>query len=228
MAAEVKREGLEARRRKLRERFRRAEEGWLDGLVPKDRFRGIQSELIAERHSIDEEILDLERHGSNRLEPMARFIKASKMAKKVASGGTEEEKLDFFKKIGSNPQLVTRQLVCEPRGAWKPIEKSTLLAPVPADTNASAGNVAENTFAFSESGGGGIRTHGDPKATPVFKTGPFDHSGTPPGAVFAGCSIAAAILRAVRGGVNLSPAAEFIQLNRPRGKVTFCLNPPCA
>jgi hypothetical protein len=33
-----------------------------------------------------------------------------------------------------------------------------------------------------KSGGGGIRTHGTANRTPVFKTGPFDHSGTPPGA----------------------------------------------
>ncbi len=31
-----------------------------------------------------------------------------------------------------------------------------------------------------ESGGGEIRTHGDPKATPVFKTGAFNRSATPP------------------------------------------------
>ena len=31
------------------------------------------------------------------------------------------------------------------------------------------------------SGGGGIRTHGTLAGTPVFETGPFDHSGTPPG-----------------------------------------------
>ena len=29
-------------------------------------------------------------------------------------------------------------------------------------------------------GEGGIRTHGDHTATPVFETGPFDHSGTSP------------------------------------------------
>ena len=29
-------------------------------------------------------------------------------------------------------------------------------------------------------GGGGIRTHGRRKPTPVFKTGAFDHSATPP------------------------------------------------
>ena len=29
-------------------------------------------------------------------------------------------------------------------------------------------------------GEGGIRTHGDRTATPVFETGPFDHSGTSP------------------------------------------------
>ncbi len=32
-----------------------------------------------------------------------------------------------------------------------------------------------------ESGGGGIRTHGRLAPTPVFETGPFNHSGTPPG-----------------------------------------------
>jgi hypothetical protein len=29
-------------------------------------------------------------------------------------------------------------------------------------------------------GGGGIRTHGDPRATTVFETAPIVHSGTPP------------------------------------------------
>jgi hypothetical protein len=31
------------------------------------------------------------------------------------------------------------------------------------------------------SGGGGIRTRGPRQRTPVFKTGAFDHSATPPG-----------------------------------------------
>ncbi len=34
------------------------------------------------------------------------------------------------------------------------------------------------------SGGAGTRTLGTPKGTPVFETGPFDHSGTPPIARF--------------------------------------------
>ena len=32
-----------------------------------------------------------------------------------------------------------------------------------------------------DGGGGGIRTHGTRKGTPVFETGTFDHSVTPPG-----------------------------------------------
>ncbi len=38
------------------------------------------------------------------------------------------------------------------------------------------------------SGGGGIRTHGRLAPTPVFETGPFNHSGTPPGVVCLGNS----------------------------------------
>ena len=35
-------------------------------------------------------------------------------------------------------------------------------------------------FARGDGGGGGIRTHGGLSSTPVFKTGAFDHSATPP------------------------------------------------
>jgi hypothetical protein len=112
--------------------------------------------LTAKRQSIDEEIADLERHGGNRLEPMARFLKASKRAKILALEGTDEERLDFFRKVGSNPQLVARQLVFAPRGPWQHVEKSTLLVSAPADAHASAGGTSENTVRFSASGEGGI------------------------------------------------------------------------
>ena len=46
--------------------------------------------------------------------------------------------------------------------------------------------VPESTHARSENGEGGIRTHGDPEATPVFKTGAFNRSATSPGPAFAG------------------------------------------
>ena len=39
---------------------------------------------------------------------------------------------------------------------------------------------APNMRAFLAGGGGGIRTHGDPKATTVFETAPIVHSGTSP------------------------------------------------
>ena len=35
-------------------------------------------------------------------------------------------------------------------------------------------------------GEGGIRTHGHPKASPVFETGPFSRSGTSPGGLAVG------------------------------------------
>src|SRR5690606_5096604 len=38
-----------------------------------------------------------------------------------------------------------------------------------------------SAFRNANNGGGGIRTHGEPKPTPVFKTGAFNHSATPPG-----------------------------------------------
>ncbi|MCC6682959.1 MAG: hypothetical protein IT445_18830 [Phycisphaeraceae bacterium] len=86
---------------------------------------------------------------------MARFLKASKQAKKLAAEGTAAEQRDFFKKVGSNPKLVARQVVFSPRGPWQHVE-STLLIPAPASDFAEAGGITENTFPFSQSGQGGI------------------------------------------------------------------------
>jgi len=113
-AAEQKQTQFQEHREQLVSKLRRAEEGWLDGIISKHRYREIKSELTARRQSIDAELADLERHGSNRLEPMARFIKASRRAKKLASEGTPAEQRDFFRKVGSNPTLVARALVFSP------------------------------------------------------------------------------------------------------------------
>ncbi len=37
----------------------------------------------------------------------------------LANGGTNEEKLYLFKKVGSNFQIKDRTVLFEPRGAWK-------------------------------------------------------------------------------------------------------------
>ncbi len=63
-------------------------------------------------------------------------------------------------------------------------------------------------------GGGGIRTHGTLSRTPVFKTGAFDHSATPP----------------ARGGLSSRPVRVILKANfaggffRRQRRVDF----PCA
>ena len=117
-AAEQRRVELETERDELQAKLNRAEEGWLDGIISQARYLEIKSDLTAQRQSVDQEIAELERHGSNRLEPMARFLKASKQAKKLVAEGSAAERCDFFRKVGSNPTLVVRQLVFSPRGPW--------------------------------------------------------------------------------------------------------------
>ncbi|NJN05824.1 MAG: hypothetical protein HC814_04855 [Rhodobacteraceae bacterium] len=121
-AADARRVELESTRQGLVTKLHRAEEGWLDGLVSKARYREIQSDLTGQRQSLDQHMKDLEEHGLHRFEPMARFIKACIQAKKVASHGSREERLDFFRKVGSNPKLEARQLVSPLRGAWQVVE----------------------------------------------------------------------------------------------------------
>ncbi len=175
-AGKRKHQALDASKQQIQDKLHIAEEGWLDGVICKDRYRVIQSDLVAKRQSIDEEMASVERLSVNRLESMRRFIKASKQAQKLTSGGTPEQKRDFFKKVGSNPQLVSRVLVFEARDPWQHVEKSTVLVNKPASADAEAGRVSENSFGFSKSGESGIRTHGRPRPTPVFKTGRAGYS----------------------------------------------------
>ena len=46
-------------------------------------------------------------------------------------------------------------------------------------------------YLLAANGEGGIRTHGDPKATPVFKTGAFNRSATSPGPASTGIRMVA-------------------------------------
>src|SRR5258705_13475670 len=55
------------------------------------------------------------------------------------------------------------------------------------------------------SGGGGIRTRGPRERTPVFKTGAFDRSATPPGR-----------RNSVRGGAGRSPRSLYTGAAHPR------------
>ena len=56
-----------------------------------------------------------------------------------------------------------------------------LFAPAKGERAEKPWEGAENGPSAGKHGGeGGIRTPGDPKATPVFKTGPFNRSGTSP------------------------------------------------
>ena len=61
-------------------------------------------------------------------------------------------------------------------GEAKPFENTTISAPHGAPVRVRNRD---------DGGGGGIRTHGTLSRTPVFKTGAFDHSATPPGGPFA-------------------------------------------
>jgi hypothetical protein len=78
----------------------------------------------------------------------------------------------------------------------------------------------ENAFAGASGGGGGIRTHGTLSRTPVFKTGAFDHSATPPGQ--AHLRARGSILKAVSRFASPRPTLCKRVFRRPRTRYCSC------
>jgi hypothetical protein len=82
-------------------------------------YQASKNQLVQERHKLRDEINKLEACRSGWFEPAIRFVKASKQAGFLAEKGSEEEKRDLLKKIGSNLTISDRHLSVVPRGAWQ-------------------------------------------------------------------------------------------------------------
>lgn len=66
----------------------------------------------------------LSKNSHERFEPAIRFIRAAKSAHFLAANGTDEQKRDFLKKIGSNLKIEARTVSFVPRGAWAILTKT--------------------------------------------------------------------------------------------------------
>jgi site-specific DNA recombinase len=101
------------------EQLDRLMDAYLDKTLSLDEYRTAKNNLIEKKKQKEGELADQERHRSGWFEPATGFIKAAKYAATLASSNNDAEKLTFAKTTGSNFRLVNRELICDPRDAWK-------------------------------------------------------------------------------------------------------------
>ena len=104
----------------------RLQNAYLNEVVSLEEFRSTKTKLVAKRAKLKENLTQYDRDEATRLEPVEKFIKASRDAFSAAFGTNAAEKRDWLKQAGSNRQVLSGVLVFEPREAWKIVATSTL------------------------------------------------------------------------------------------------------
>ena len=119
--------------------------GYLDQLFGSEEYKEKKNQLLTEKQQLKEKLAVIGKNRATRFEPAIRFIFDLKQAKKLASEGSDEEKRDFFKKVGSNPILTEKALRFVPRNAWQLVVDSGRFAQhTPAPTIVGAAVVGES------------------------------------------------------------------------------------
>jgi site-specific DNA recombinase len=94
-------------------------QAYLDKVLSIDEYRQAKNELMGMKQDLKEKLSGAETNGGNWFEPAIRFVKASKQALFLTENGSDEQRRDFLKKVGSNLKISDRHLSAEPRKPWQ-------------------------------------------------------------------------------------------------------------
>jgi site-specific DNA recombinase len=167
---------------RIQAKLQRLTAAYLEEALSLTEYREAKQQLLEEKTALQELIRELDQNGENRLEPLTRFVKALQEATLLASTENSVEKARFLKNNGSNLSIQDRRLRLQFHGPWKIVENHGRFAQsqraAPPCGAASRGE-SDKIFTVAEEVRFELTEGGYP--SPVFKTGAFGHSATPPG-----------------------------------------------
>ena len=94
-------------------------QAYLDKVLSLDEYRQAKGELIERKQELKEKLTAAEANRGNWFEPATLLVKASKQALSLTENGSEEQRRDFLRKIGSNLTISDRHLSVLPRQPWQ-------------------------------------------------------------------------------------------------------------
>jgi site-specific DNA recombinase len=115
-------ECLKSMRRQMKdadERLDRLMHAYLDKVLSLEEYRQAKNALIEEKQVLKEKLAQTEQHHGNWFEPAILFLNATKQAVFLTDNGTDQQRRDFLKKVGSNLTISNRHLSVEPRKPWQ-------------------------------------------------------------------------------------------------------------
>ena len=91
----------------------------LEGLLEADEYHNKKAELIEKKLDLKQKIAQIGQKGNHWLEPLENWLKEVNQVQNLISGNNLREKGQFFRRLGSNRQILDGKIVFTPIGVWK-------------------------------------------------------------------------------------------------------------
>lgn len=104
-------------------------DSYLDQVITREEYLKKKNDLISQKKSFEEKIVNLNKNRNDWLEPMRQWVLSALQAEKIASSQNLEEKAQFLRNMGSNLVLTDQKLDSHLQKPW-----SFLALPAPSRT----------------------------------------------------------------------------------------------
>jgi len=94
-------------------------QAYLDKTLSLEEYREAKARLVASKQETKDKLAGLENRKGSWFEPALAFVNETKQARFLTQSGSEQERRDFLKKVGSNLTISNRHLSVEPRKPWQ-------------------------------------------------------------------------------------------------------------
>ncbi len=103
-------QNLKSKLSETQEKLDRLVSLYLDGDIERDLYLTKKDALLRQKAKLEESLGDFGQQGKNRLEPLRSFVLSLKEAEKVAQTKNYAEWRNFFRSLGSNPEIKDKTL----------------------------------------------------------------------------------------------------------------------
>ncbi len=92
---------------------------YIENGISIEEYKSMKEKMISEKVLYQDKLKSAEQNAQERFEPIVSFLKANISNDILLTGGKSEELLPVFQKVGSNPKIKDKEILVEPRSAWR-------------------------------------------------------------------------------------------------------------
>ncbi|MDQ5961687.1 MAG: site-specific recombinase, partial [Patescibacteria group bacterium] len=123
---------------------------YIENGISIEEYKSMKEKMISEKVLYQDKLKSAEQNTQERFEPIVSFLKANISNDILLTGGKSEEILSIFQKVSSNPKIKDKEILVEPRSAWRTLYLAGLGGIRTAEKPAFGGRASIFSADFSE------------------------------------------------------------------------------